>query len=135
MAAIYFSAYATGPSIYMTPPDTALPPRAVPIAGGVAVAPGTRRDFPFVLPGRLCRVTGRLGTAGAGSFSALLLRDTTFTRFQAGQAVSPEWDAAKDTAPKFDLLIMGPGTYHLFIDHEGRPGGPPVTVEAQARCR
>ncbi len=139
MAAVYFSAYATGPSVYMTPPDTALAPTVVPIANGsVDVPRGAHQDFRFVLPSHICRVIGRFegGRAPGGSVSALLLSDSAFVRFKTGASVKPYWDSGNTPDAKIDVLILGPGVFHLFIANESGPSAPrPVIVKAQARCR
>ncbi len=135
--AIYFSAYSGGPSVYMTPPDTAVPPVVVPIAtGSVEVPRGAHRDFQFVLPSHLCRVIGRFAGAPGSGVSALLLNDSTFEHFKAGASVKPYWDSGNLPDSKIDVLVMGPGVFHLFVANESGPRAPrPVTVEAQARCR
>ena len=137
MAAIYFSAYSGGPIVYQTPTDTTVPPVVVRIANGsIAVRRGEHRDFPFVLPSHLCRITGRLGgTSSSAGITALLLNDTTFERFKAGQSVSPYWDSGKAPESRLDLLIMGPGVFHLFVSNESGPSAPrPVAVQAEATC-
>lgn len=139
MAAIWFSAYSTGrPASYQIPPDTTVPPVVVPIASGsVGVPRGAHHDFPFVLPGHLCRITGQVaGASRNGGYSLLLFNDTAFAHFQAGQGVTPYWDSGKNGASKLDLSIMGPGAFHLFIDNESGPAVlRPVSVQAQATCR
>lgn len=135
--AIYFSAYSSGPSVYMTPPDTALPPVVVPIASGsVAVPRGAHRDFRFVLPSHICHVIGRFAGIQGSGVAALLLSDSSFAHFQAGANVKPYWDSGNLPDAKIDVLVLGPGVFHLFVVNESGPRAPrPVTLEAQARCR
>jgi len=137
MAAIWFTSYSSGrPASYQIPPDTTAPPVVVPIASGsVEVPPGAHRDFPFLLPSHLCRITGHLVGSGTGGI-ALLLNDTTYERFKAGKRVSPYWDSGESGESKLDLLVVGPGVFHLFVDNESGPSARrPVSVQAQATCR
>lgn len=147
MSVIWLSAYHTGPSVYLTPPDTAVPPLVVPIATGPLDLPrGAHRDFPFVLPSHLCRVTGQVTVTPGGEseahadpqgYTLLLFNDSTYARFRAGKPATPAGDSGAAPGPRVDLLVIGPGRYHLFIAAE--PGAParspaPVKLEARATC-